>query len=71
MHQRLPIPLPKAKFESPGDSEEEADEDAATAALSQGDSKDGDLEVPFSSTQSLANQIHVLTAWFNAYWDES
>ena len=55
VHQRLPIPLPKPKFGSPGDSEEEADEDSATAALSQGDSEDGYLEVPSSSFQSLAN----------------
>ena len=32
MQQRLPIPLPKAKFGSPGDSKEEGDDDATTAA---------------------------------------
>ena len=52
MQQRLPIPLPKAKFIRPGDLEEEADDDAATVAP--GDSVDGDPEVPSSSTQSLA-----------------
>ena len=71
MQQRLPIPLPKVKFGSPGDSEEEVDEEATVAAPRQGDSEDGDPEVPSSSTRSLADQIHALTARFNAYWDES
>ena len=31
MQQHLPIPLPKAKFGSPGDSDEETDEDAPAA----------------------------------------
>ena len=44
-----------AKFESPGDSEEEAENDAIIADPSEGDSKDGDPEVPSSSPQSLAN----------------
>ena len=55
MQQRLPIPLPKAKFGSSRDSEEEANEDATAAAPSQGDLEDGDPEVPSSSTQSLAD----------------
>ena len=71
MQQRLHIPLPKAKFGSLGDSEEEADKDAAAVAPSEGDYEDGDLEVPSSSTQSLADQIHALTMQFDAYWDES
>ena len=71
MQQRLPIPLPKVKFGSLGDSKEEADEDAAAVAPSEGDYEDGDLEVPSSSTRSLADQIHALTVRFDAYWDES
>ena len=63
MQQRLPIPLPKEKFGSLGGSEE----DAATAAPSEGDSKDSDPEVPSSLTQSLVDQIHALTVWFDAY----
>ena len=66
MQQGLPIPLPKAKFRSLGDSDEETDDDAAAATPSV-----GDPEVPSSSTQSLANQIHALTTRFDAYWDES
>ena len=71
VQQRLPIPLPKAKFGSHGDSEKEADDDAAVAAPSEDDPEDGNLEVPSSSTQSLANHIHVLTVQFDTYWDES
>ena len=37
MQQHLPIPLPKEKFGSSGDSEEEADEDDAAVAPSEGD----------------------------------
>ena len=71
VQQRIPILLPKAKFESPGNSNEETDEDAPTATPNVGDPKDGDLEVPSSSIQSLADQIHALTTRFDAYWDES
>ena len=71
MQQRLPIPLSKVKFGSPGDSEEEADDDVTIVAPSEGDPEDGDPEVPSSSTQSLAYQIHALTERFDAYWDES
>ena len=71
VQQCLPIPLPKVKFGSLGDSDEEINEDASTATPSAGDPKDDDLEVPSSSTQSLADQIHVLTTRFDAYWDES
>ena len=59
VQQRLPIPLPKEKFRSLGDSEDEADDDAAAAAPSEG--------VPSSSYQSLADQIHVLTTRFDTY----
>ena len=62
---------PKEKFGSPRDSEEEADNDVIATASSEGDSEDGDPEVLSSLIQSLANQIHVLTALFDAYWDES
>ena len=71
VQQLLPIPLPKAKFGSPSDSDEEADYDAAAATPSEGDPEDNDPTVPSSSTQSLADQIHVLTARFDTYWDES
>ena len=71
MQQRLPIPLPKVKFGSPGDLDKETDDDDETATPSRGDPKDGDLEVPSNSTQSLAYQIHALTTQFDAYWDES
>ena len=67
MQQRLPIPLPKAKFESPGGSEEEAGMNDATVAPSEGDSEDGDPEVPSKSTQFLADQIHALVVRFDAY----
>ena len=67
MQQRLPIPLPKAKFGSPGNSDEETDDDAAAATPSTADPEDNDPEVPSSSTQSLVDQIHELTAWFDAY----
>ena len=60
VQQRLPIALPKAKFESPGDSDEETNDDAAAATPSA-----GDPEVPSSSTQSLADQIHALTTRFD------
>ena len=71
VQQRLPIPLPKAKFGSLGDLDEETDEDALATTPSAGDPEDGDPEVPFSSTQSLGDQIHALTTRFDAYWDES
>ena len=53
--QGLPIPLPKAKFKSPGESDEETDEDAPVATPSAGDPEDGDPEVPSSSTQFLVD----------------
>ena len=70
MQQRLPIPLPRAKFGSPDESDEETDEDVPATTPSTRDPVDGDPEVPSSSTQSLADQIHALTAHFDAYWDE-
>ena len=50
VQQRLPIPLPKVKFGSLGDSYEETDDDAAAATPSVGDPQDGDLEVLSSLT---------------------
>ena len=70
VQQRLPIPLPKAKFRSPGNSDAKTDDDALIATPSASDPKDGDPEVPFSSTQSLTDQLHALTTRFEAYWDE-
>ena len=49
VQQRLPIPMPKAKFGSPSDSDEEIDDDAPAATPSAGDPEDGDPEVPLSS----------------------
>ena len=54
VQQRLPIPLPKANFGSPGDSYEETDKEATAATPSASDLEDGDPEFPSSSTQSLA-----------------
>ena len=45
VQQSLPIPLSKAKFWSPGDSDDETDDDAAATTPSV-----GDHEVPLSST---------------------
>ena len=70
VQQRLPIPLPKVKFGSLGDSDEEIDEDVAATAPSVGDPEDSDPKVLSSSTQSLSDQIHALTTLFDAYWDE-
>ena len=66
VQQHLPIPLQKAKFGSPGDSDEEIDENAPTATPSASDPEDDDFEVPSSSTQSLADHIHELTTLFDA-----
>ena len=71
VQQRLPIPLPKAKFGTSGDSDEETDEDNAIATPSASDPKDSGPEVPSNSTQSLADHIHALTTRFDAYWDET
>ena len=53
--ERLPIPLPKAKFGSLGDSDEETDDDAVAATPSVGNPEDGNPKIPSSSTQSLAD----------------
>ena len=76
VQQRLPISLLKVKFGSPGDSDEETEEDALTATPNAGDLKDDNLEdgdpvVRSSSTQSLGDQIHAFTTLFDTYWDES
>ena len=67
VQQHLPIPLPKENFGSPDNSDNETDDDAPTATPNTSDLVDDDPEVPSSSTQSLANQIHALTARFDAY----
>ena len=67
VQQRLPIPLSKVKFRSPGNLDEETTYDAAAATPSAGDPKDGDSEVPSSLTQSLEDHIHALTTRFDAY----
>ena len=64
------------KFGSPDESVDEIDDDelgddALATTPSASDPVDGDPEVPSSSTQSLADQIHAMTALFEAYWDES
>ena len=53
VQQRLPIPLPKVNFRSSGDSNEETDDDAASATPSEGNTKDDDPEAPSSLTQFL------------------
>ena len=70
VQQHLPILLPKAKFGSSGDSDEEVDEeiDEDAPAITP---NAGNPEVPSSSTQSLGDQIHALTTWFDTYLDES
>ena len=67
VQQRLPIPLPKTKFGSPDESDEEANEDVPAATPTTSDLVDGNPEVPSSSTQSLADHIHALIACFDAY----
>ena len=62
VQQGPPIPLHKAKFRSPGDSDEETDDNAVAATPSA-----SNPEVPSSSTQYLADQIHALTTRFDAY----
>ena len=71
VQQRLPIPFPRTKFGSPNESDEETDEDVPTTTPSTSDPVDDDPKVPSSSTQSLVDQIHALTAHLDAYWDES
>ena len=55
VQQRLPILLPKAKFEISGYSDEETEEDAPDATPNASDLEDGNPEVPSSSTQSLGD----------------
>ena len=64
------------KFGSPDGSDDETDDDKPddddpTATPNASDLVDSDSKVSSSLTQSLADQIHALTARFNAYWDES
>ena len=68
VQQGLSIPPPRVKFGSPDESDDETDDDVPVATS---DLVDGDPEVPYSSTQSLVDQIHALTTRFDAYWDES
>ena len=71
VQQCLPIPLPKAKFKSPGNSDEKTYEDAPIATPSAGGPEDDDdPEVNSNLTQSLIDQIHALTTQFDTYWDE-
>ena len=71
VQQRLPILLPRVKFGSPGESDEETDDDVPTSTPSTSDLVDGDPEIPYILTQSLVDHIHALTTRFDAYWDES
>ena len=67
VQQRLPIPLPKAKFGSSGDSDKETYKDDAAATPCAGDPEDDNPKVSSSSTQFLADQIQVLTTRFDTY----
>ena len=67
VEQRLPIPLSRVKFGSPDEYDDETDDDVPTTTPSASDPVDENPEVPSSSTQSLADQIHALTTRFNAY----
>ena len=71
VQQRLPILLPRMKFGSLDESNAETDDDIPKATPSASDPVDSDPEVPSSSTQSLADQIHALITRFDTYWDES
>ena len=68
---RLPIPLPRVKFGSPYEFDNETNDDVPTTTPSASDLVDDDPKVPSSSTQSLVDQIHALTTHFDAYYDES
>ena len=50
VQQRLPIPLPRTKFGSPDESDEETVKNVLAATPNASNLVDGDLEVPFSST---------------------
>ena len=71
VQQGLPIPLLRVKFGSPDEFDDKTDDDVLMTTPSVRDLVDGNLEVPSSLTQSLADQIHALTTSFDAYWDES
>ena len=51
VQQRLPIPLPRVKFRSP----DESDDDVPAATPNANDPMNDDLEVPSGSTQSLVD----------------
>ena len=44
--QRLPVPMPKAKFRSSGDSDEDTADDVTEATPNAGNPEDGDLRSP-------------------------
>ena len=48
VQQRLPIPLPRVKFGSPDESDNETDDDVPMAIPSASDLMDGDPKVPSS-----------------------
>ena len=49
VQQSLQIPLPRAKFGSPDESDDEIDDDVPTATPSASDPVDGDIEAHYSS----------------------
>ena len=55
VQQRLLILLPRVKFGSPDESDDETDDDVPAATPKLSDPMEGDPEVPSSSTQSLAD----------------
>ena len=67
VQHRLPIPLPRVKFGSPDDSDDETDDDVPAATPTASEPMDGGSKVPSSLTQSLADQNHALTTRFDAY----
>ena len=71
VQQRLTIPLPTVKFGSLDEYGDETDDDKTDDDVLAATPKASDPEVPTSSTQSLADQIHALTTRFKAYWDKS
>ena len=60
VQQHLPIPLPKAKFRSPGDSNEETEEDDPAATPSAGDLEDDGSEVPLVRLSPSATKLMLL-----------
>ena len=55
VQQGLPIPLPRVKFGSPDESDDETDDDVPMATPNASDLVDGDPKVSSSSTQSLVD----------------